>query len=184
MLRAVFAALLLAVALAKSPYDASVLGPMTGESLAVTFDQLLKVEGPEATLRISSPGGEAITTLLFIEYVTELKAMKGLHIKCVGTVMVASAAAILFESKVCDERVLKPATLILFHEASSSAQGKQRDAEEMASLLHNLNRAIAEIVAPRLQMSVDSYLDWISGHDRWLTDDIAVEMHVADRVED
>ena len=183
MIRAAIVALLLATMPAKPLYTASVLGPMDGESLAHTFEQLIAAEGPEVTLRISSPGGEAITTLLFIEYVTELKANKGLHVTCVGTVMVASAAAILFESKVCDVRVLKPGTLVLFHEASTRAEGKHRDLQETSELLNSINRAIAEIVAPRLLMTPDEYLGWIAGHDRWSTDETAVESHIADRVE-
>ena len=75
-------------------YDASIIGAMDGSSLADTYEELRAAsnEKKELTLRIMSQGGSAFSTLLFIELVRDLKAEQGLHITCVGTAMVASAA--------------------------------------------------------------------------------------------
>jgi ATP-dependent protease ClpP protease subunit len=98
---------------------------MDGETLAEALGELQSI-GPDATearLRIFSGGGDAIATLLFIELVRDWKAERGLHIICVGSGMVASAAAIVFESRVCDERLLEPATVLLSITPASTAEG-------------------------------------------------------------
>lgn len=186
MFRAVLAAVLLfaTAAFAGTPrYDVDVIGPMEGESLAGSFAQLLSAPGPEVAMRINSPGGSVFTTLLFIDLARDEKAKRDLHVTCVGTVAVASAAALLFESEVCDVRVLEPATVVLFHGVSGSGGGKQEEQEDNAAFTRALNRSLAMIIAPRLQMTVDAYLAWIAGRDRTLTSDVCVELHVADRVE-
>lgn len=166
-------------------YDASVLGPMTDESLAATYDELASAPGPEVTLRINSPGGDSLATLLFIELVGDLKAQKGLHITCIGSTMVASAAAVLMESKVCDVRVLKPETVWLFHNGSlGEVSGKAERIEDELVLLRALNRAMASIIAPRIAMTVDEYLAWVGDRDRWLTPDVCQELGIVDRVGD
>lgn len=130
-------------------------------------------------LRIASPGGNAIGTMVFIEIAKDLKHERGLRIICTGSVMVASAAAILFESEVCDERELEPGTILMFHAAYlTGGNGSEAD----TSMLRSLNRALAYIVAPRLGMTPDQYLEWIKGQDRWLPADLAVELGFADRL--
>ena len=166
---------------APSPrYDASIVGEMNGESLGGTMTQLLTapVDRP-VQLRIASPGGSAIATMVFIEMAKDLKHDRGLHVVCTGSVMVASAAALLFESPVCDERVLEPATIIMFHAAYlTGGNGSHAD----TSMLDSLNRALAFMVAKRLGMTPDQYLEWIKGQDRWLAADLAVQLGFADRL--
>lgn len=179
---AIVAALLLAVVPPR--YDASIIGDMDGESLGGTMTQLMSSPSDRPVqLRITSPGGNALSTLVFIELVKDLKHEREMKIVCTGSVMVASAAALLFESSVCDERILEPATVMLFHAAYlSGASGKGKDMEDDSSLLRALNRALAYVVAERLHMTVDQYLAWIDGHDRWLSADLAVELGYADRL--
>lgn len=180
-------ALIAALLLAATPsprYDASIIGDMDGESLGGAMTQLMASPTDRPLqLRIMSPGGNALSTMVFIELVKDLKHERDLKIVCTGSVMVASAAALLFESPVCDERILEPATVMLFHAAYlSSSSGKGKEMEDDSSLIRTLNRALAYEVAARMHMTVDQYLAWIDGHDRWLSADLAVELGYADRL--
>ena len=174
----IVAALLLSVAPPR--YDASITGKMDGESLGNAMTQLMASPTDRPLqLRIMSPGGNAISTMVFIEMVKDLKHERGLRIVCTGSVMVASAAALLFESEVCDERVLDEATIVMFHAAY--LQGSDGSDSDNA-MLRALNRALAYVVAARLHMTPDGYLIWIKGQDRWLSADLAVELGYADRL--
>jgi ATP-dependent protease ClpP protease subunit len=184
--RAALAALVVlfsSVSLAKTArYDVDLFGAMTGDSLAKTLDQLNSAQGPEVTFRISSPGGEAIATFVFIELAKDIKAAKGLHVTCVGTVMVASAAAILLESPVCDVRIIEPATVVLFHAASGGTRGKAGEQEDDLKLLQALNYMAAAMVAPRIGMTPEEYLSWIGDRDRWLSSAQCLERGIVDEV--
>lgn len=176
--------LLLTTGAAAGPrYDADLIGPVTIENVTSTAIQIYGAEGPEVSVRINSPGGDPLAILLFNDLMRDTKAERHLHITCVGTMMVASAAAILFESDFCDVRVLEPATMLLFHEAAMNSGGKSGSLEEDAATLRVLDRAIAALIAPRLHMTVDEYLAWIRGHDRWVASDSALELGYCDRVE-
>jgi len=163
-------------------YDASLIGPMDGDTLASTYKEILDAPGPEVSLRINSPGGNLLTTMLFIDLVRDRIVEKKLHITCVGTGMVASAAAIVLESPVCAERVMEPQAVLMFHEGYLSGGGptKQDDREFMRSL----NFAVAALIAPRMGMSPEAYLNWIEGGvERWVTSPSALALHFVDRVE-
>lgn len=178
------AALALLLTAGAPRYDVTLIGDMDGESLGGAMTQLMASPADRPVqFRIVSPGGNALATLVFIELATDVKQERGLHVVCTGSVMVASAAAILFESSVCDERVLAPATILLFHEAYyTSGPGKEGEMDDANSFLRALNRALAYVVAGRLHMTVDQYLAWIRGRDRSVTADVAVELGYADRL--
>lgn len=181
-----FPALLLATAMSVlPPPDAEVWGEMDGETLMVAESQLAAAMAKkhEVTLRISSPGGDGIATLLFIDKINDAKSRQHAHITCVGSVMVASAAAILFESPVCDSRVAEVATVFLWHEVQSGAQGKPDHIEDELILLRALDRGIAEMIGPRMGMTADQYLAWIKNHDRWLVASEAKQRGYVDRLD-
>lgn len=184
MFRAFVAAVLLlstACLGATQRYDADLIGPMDGENLASTYKQILDAPGPEVSLRINSPGGNLLTTMLFIDLVRDRKVEKKLHITCVGTGLVASAAAIVMESPVCDVRQLEPAAVMMFHEGYLSGTGPvDKNAKEF---MRSLNFAVAALIAPRMGMSPEAYLSWIAdGVERWLTSPSALELKFVDVV--
>jgi len=185
VIRAALAALLLLAspALAGPRYDVDVIGPMDGESLAGAYAQVLSAPGPEVSIRINSPGGSVFTTLLFIDLVRDRIAEKGLHTTCVVTAAAASAAALLLESGACMTRVAEPGSLLLFHGVSGGSGGTEQQQEDDVNFIRVLNRTLAAIIAPRIRMTVDAYLDWIRGHDRPVSSDVALELGMVDRVE-
>ncbi len=162
-------------------YDASLMGPMDGNSLASTYKEILDAPGPEVSLRIHSPGGNLLLTLLFIDLVQDAKAEKHLHITCVGTGMVASAAAIVMESPVCDVRQMEPQAVLMFHEGYLSGGGPVK-ADDKA-FMRSLNYAVAALIAPRMGLTPEAYLSWVAdGVERWLTSKLALEVGLVDRV--
>lgn len=185
MIRALFVALfLLSTACwgATQRYDASLIGPMDGESLAGTYKEILDAPGPEVSLRINSPGGNLLTTMLFIDLVRDRIVEKNLHITCVVTGMAASAAAIVLESPMCHERWMEPQAVLMFHEGYlAGGQGpiKADDKAFMASL----NFAVAALIAPRMGMTPPAYLSWVAdGVERWLTSPLSLAVGFVDRV--
>ena len=184
MFRALFVALSLLTTTclgATQRYDASIIGTMDGETLAGAFKEILDAPGPEVSLRINSPGGNLLTTMLFIDLVRDRKAEKHLHVTCVGTGLVASAAAIVMESPVCDARQLEPAAVMMFHEGYLAGGGPvDKNAKEF---MRSLNFAVAALIAPRMGMSPEAYLSWIAdGVERWLTSPSALELKFVDVV--
>ena len=177
------AALALLLTAGPARYDADVIGPITIESITATAIQMYAAAGPEVSVRINSPGGDPMAVLLFNDLMRDTKAERHLHVTCVGTMMVASAAAILLESDFCDVRVLEPATMVLFHGAAMGTSGKSDSLEDDVAALRVLDRAIAALIAPRMHMTVDEYLAWIRGRDRWISPDVALELGYVDRVE-
>lgn len=163
-------------------YSASLIGPMDGENLAGTYKEILDAPPGEVVLRINSPGGNLLMTLLFIDLVRDEKVAKKKTLRCVGTEMVASAAAILMESDVCDVRQLEPATAMMFHEGYLTGNGPQK--QDDREFMRSLNYAVAALIAPRMGMSPEAYLKWIEGGvERWLTAPSALELHFVDLVE-
>lgn len=162
-------------------YDASLIGPMDGETLAGTFKEILDAPGPEVSLRINSPGGNLLTTLLFIDLVRDRKVEKHLHVTCVGSGLVASAAAILMESEACDVRQLEPQAVMMFHEGYLTGGGPAKTDDK--AFMRSLNYSVAALIAPRMGMTPEAYLSWIAdGVERWLTSPYALELHFVDVV--
>lgn len=143
---------------------------MDSESLTTLTGQLgaALVQKHDVTLRISSPGGDGFATLLTIDKIIDMKVRQHSRIHCVASVMAASAAAILLESPVCDDRYATPYTVILFHGGRSGGQGKAGDMADQLDLMRDFDRAVASVVAPRLGLSVDEYLRRTDRRDWWM----------------
>jgi len=164
--------------------DVEMWGPMDTESLTVLMGQMgaALATKHDVTLRISSPGGETFATLLTIDKIEDMKARQHSRVHCVGSVMVASAAAILLESPVCDDRTITDDTLLLFHQVSGGTRGKAQDMEEEAHTARLIDAAIANMVAPRLGMTPKQYLAWIEGRDVIIGSDEALLIGAVDAV--
>ncbi len=164
-------------------YDASIVGPIDGDSLSPS---LLAIQatalfgGGTVKLLLDTPGGNAIAMM---EWITEVNNAKksGVVIECTVDFIAASAGAMILET-VCDKRMAVPNALILFHEAATTAKGKQDELEDNVKFMKVLNKAIAVLVGPRIGMTPLQYLAWVAGHDRWLGADEALKMGVIDSI--
>jgi len=166
--------------------DAELLGEVNGETLQGTFDQLHKTieeDGKkDVVLRISSPGGSVFAGLIFIQKIEDMKAKNNARIACVGDIMVASMASIIFESGVCDERSLTDRTVVLFHGVASEASGKTGNIQDELDLMRRIDLAGAKIVATRLGITPEQYLAKIDRRDWWLSPDEALAVGATDYV--
>ena len=154
---------------ASTTSDAELVGEVDGESLGAILNVIGNApKGGTIRLFVSSPGGDGIATLRFLELVRQAKEEKGIRLECRSGMLVASAAAIIFEAA-CDARQGDEGTIWLFHGVASQSQGKVGNVEDDAALMRALDHSVAVLVAPHLHMTVEQYLAWIEGRDRWLT---------------
>ena len=164
--------------------DAELLGEVEPENLTSTQGQLAAamVKKKDVTLRITSPGGNGLALLVFIQQVEDMKARQHARIHCVADIMAASAAAILLESSVCDTRASTERTVILFHGVSTQVQGKIGQMEDDLKLYKDLDLVMAQIVGPRMGLTPAQYLAKIDRRDWWLTPQEALDNHALDEV--
>jgi ATP-dependent Clp protease protease subunit len=160
---------------ADGPLEAKIVGEVSSDSLGEVLAVIEKAEGKPVHLYIDSPGGDAIATLEFIQAVKRKHAV----VVCDTGVMAASAASYIFEA-VCTVRHAAPETLWLFHGAASMGAGKANEMEDKAKLMRVLNHTLAVLMAARIGMTVDQFIAWTDGHDRWLTTDELKAMGGAD----
>jgi ATP-dependent protease ClpP protease subunit len=149
--------------------EPSIEGAISSETLAPVYAALKQApEGSTVHLHISSPGGEALSTLVFIDLAGHVKDERHLRVECDGGAMVASAAALIMESPVCDVRTVRPWTLFMVHMARIDAPPDAVITDEDRDELHSINDAMVNILAARLHRDpwqVESYLQ----RARWLT---------------
>jgi len=163
-------------------YDVDIQGDFDDTSTASWLKALKDhAEGGRILVRFSSPGGDALAMMAFIEHVQDLKkAHPTLRLACYGEVMVASAAAMSYEA-LCDERYEVEGTTWLFHGVQGGiGGGNEGQAAERVAMAHALNHQIAVWVAPKLGMTVEEYEAWVLGKDRFLDSDQALEAHAVD----
>ena len=165
---AIVAAVLLAAAPAPTPIE----GVVTEDSLAPARASVNGAsDGDTVQWRINSPGGSAFATMDFISDMQVAKAKKHLRIECHVNWLAASAAAVIFESGLCDVRTAERHSMFLFHGAAGMAGGKAGSLEDAAKLCRLFDKSMAELVAPRLHMTAAQYLAWIEQRDRFLNYD-------------
>jgi len=165
---AIVAAVLLAAAPAPTPIE----GVVTEDSLAPARASVNGAsDGDTVQWRINSPGGSAFATMDFISDMQVAKAKKHLRIECHVNWLAASAAAVIFESGLCDVRTAERHSMFLFHGAAGMAGGKAGSLEDAAKLCRLFDKSMAELVAPRLHMTAAQYLAWIEQRDRFLSYD-------------
>ena len=169
---------------AKGQYDVSLIGEVTDESLSKLYDDLAaQPDGSTVQVRIDSPGGDAIATIVGLDVIGTMIHDKGLVLECRGTGLVASAALVLYEGLCNGKRSLAPSTLVLAHAATmGNVGGKVGTIEQALALLRALNRALAAPLAARMNISVDEAVEWEGDTDHWLTPDQAVSLGLADEV--
>jgi ATP-dependent protease ClpP protease subunit len=128
--------------------------------------------GNEVTLIITSPGGNVFAGMEFIQDIERLKVARGLKIHCIGDIVVASMAADIFESDVCDDRALTNRTVLLFHAVQAPA----------SPIKVAIDHAVAAMISPHLQMKPGDLENLLNKGDWVLTPEQAVEAHAADRI--
>lgn len=138
-------------------------------------ESLEALKGRDIVIWINSPGGDAFAGMCIYTLLKEHKGHK--TAKVAG--LAASAATIPLMA--CDEVLLSPASIVMIHEASTFAVGREEDMERAKSTLRAVNEAMADLYAARTKRPRDEILKLM--HDEtFMSPAKAIELGFADGV--
>ena len=161
----------------KPPNIINLSGIINNDSASDLVVQIHKMNGPVIII-IDSPGGSVFAGLEIIKAIKHYPE----PVMCVVDGIAASMAAVILES--CDGRAATIYSVVMLHGGSTQLDERvnEHELKEATQVLDVVNRAMAEIVAPRLGMTVDEYLALTEAHELWFTARQALEHHVIDKV--
>jgi len=137
-----------------------------------------RTPGQGLVVQINSPGGNVYQGLLLIRALRDAGGADRCEVQDVA----ASMAFVILESQACKTRFVEPASLVMAHGVQGGAEGDRPEIERGAQRMAIIERAIAEIVAPRIEMTVQEYLAATNGNELWVVGADAVKMHWADGI--
>ena len=159
-----------------------IMDAITGSTISDVETKIAAAkEAKQTELRvvIESPGGDVISGLRIMRLLRD----SGMHTTCQVEALAASMAAILLESPACQRRLVRPWSIVMFHEAAVGGQGRENEMAAALALLRASNLSIAQIVAPRLGISVEDYQSLTSGgHEWWLVGVEGLQKNFADEI--
>jgi ATP-dependent protease ClpP protease subunit len=162
-----------AVAKAKASSIVFFQGDVDDATLTSVKNEIGATGSDRVTLVITSTGGNVLTGLTFIQDVERMRlARPALRIRCIADIVAASMAAVIFESDVCDTRLVTNRTVIIFHNVQAS----------QSPIKTALDFAITQMVAPRLGMTPEAYAAKLATGDWVMNAYQAAEAHAADSV--
>ena len=151
-------------------------GEVDDDMATMVVSKLNSMDGP-VTIVINSPGGSVVAGL---QIVSAIKHYDG-PTTCVIDGWGDSMAAVIEES--CTVREMESYSILMFHQGSLNiGRANSHDLVEAQKALNAVDRAMANIVAPRLGLTVDEWLQLIDGHDIWWSADMALKSHAIDKV--
>jgi len=141
----------------------------------------LKTATDPVTFRIDSPGGDVDAGMAFIE---EMRAAqrRGVAITCIVDGMAASMAAVITE--VCDLRLIRRQSALMFHTVSISFApgGNQWEFERLVQAMKEWNKRLAIIAVGRMKITLAEYEANTHDKDWWLGYEEALEVGAVDGV--
>lgn len=136
----------------------------------------------EITIFIHSYGGS--TSHGFVLYET-IKHVQQMGIKVNGVIMGASYSMGGVILQACDVRCMTKTSFFMAHQVSHFAYGKVGDTETNVEHAKSVNRLIATCFAERntaKKTSIDFWLKFIDGKDKYLTAQETIKMGLADKI--
>lgn len=121
------------------------------------FDERAAAGDKEILFRINSFGGVIFSGLDFIQHIEDSKKKYGIRTKCYVDTRAYSMGAVILESAVCDERYMTKRSSLLFHQASTGAEGNPNDVKEALDFLKILTKNLEEICAERMGMKLQDF---------------------------
>lgn len=161
------------------PLVIRIRGGIDGSTLNQVEETLAKRKPNQPiVVQINSPGGEVGAGLFIIRAIREAGGAT-----CEVQDIAASMAAIIFESPACNERIVEPNSILMWHGISGGAEGNTSKHESHVLSMRVVERALAEMIAPRMGLTVDQYLEATSGgREVWVTGRGAYEREWADKM--
>jgi ATP-dependent Clp endopeptidase proteolytic subunit ClpP len=148
----------------------------------ITADQfardLAAVTADEIEVQISSPGGDVFAGIAIYNALRAHPAQVTTRVDGIA----ASIASIIVQAG--DERVMLSGSQMMVHEAWGLMIGTAAEMREFADLLDRQNDNAAGIYASRTGRTVDEMKALMADGDTWLSADEAVELGLADVVND
>jgi ATP-dependent protease ClpP protease subunit len=130
----------------------------------------------EVNLSINSGGGDVFSA---IAIVNQLRA-KGAKVRAYVDGLAASAASVIAVS--ADETVMRAGSMLMIHNAWSMAVGDKDTMKAAATQLEKIDGTIAKLYSEESDKSPEDVAK-LMDDETWMTDEEAVEMGFADRVE-
>ncbi len=156
----------------------------TYEKLSAILDDVKASEISTLRLNIRSMGGSVQDALLIYSALCELPAEITIETHCYG--FCASAATIIAQAASTGMRHISTSALYMIHNSSAEFEGNATDASSMAELLAKTDQQIAKIYATRSGIEAEHFAEIMGrggGKGEWLSAEEAVEMGLADKVE-
>jgi ATP-dependent Clp protease protease subunit len=149
-----------------------------GETVIVPDEfraQLDALKGKDITVWINSPGGDAFAGMCIYTLLKEHKGKKTCKIAGIA----ASAATI--PPMACDEIWLSPASIMMIHDASTVAFGREEDLEAAQNALRAVNETMADLYAARSGKPRDEILQLMHA-ETYMSPAKAIDLKFADGV--
>lgn len=155
-------------------YDEIGYWGVTAREFVRDLDQ---IDADELVVRINSPGGDVFDGIAILN---ALRARSG-HVTTIVDGLAASAAS--FIAMGGDEIVMRKYSELMIHDAWGMAVGNAAEMRELADQLDRSSDNIAAIYAERAGGTVEEWREQMRA-EQWFTADEAVEVGLANRVED
>lgn len=153
------------------------IGGWCGVSPAAFRNALNKIETPNISLRIHSPGGNAFDGVAIYNTIRSHPSHITAHIDGLA----ASAASYI--ALAADEVVMSEAAQLMIHDAWGVVVGPASDLDDVSAQLNKMSDNIAKLYAKKAGGSVEFWRDAMRA-ESWYTDEEAVAAGLADRVAD
>jgi ATP-dependent Clp protease, protease subunit len=148
-----------------------------GDSISATdVEKVLKnISSNEIHVHINSYGGDVFDGIAIYNQLRNHSAKVIIHVDGVA----ASAASIIAMSG--DEVVMNIGSMLMIHEASSFAWGNKSEIRKVLNALEGIDKSIIDIYMTRYQGD-KSEIETMLQHETWFTSSEAVEIGLADKV--
>lgn len=137
--------------------------------------QLDELKGKDIIVWVNSPGGDAFAGMCIYTLLKEHKGRK------TGKVAGVAASAATIPLMACDEIYLSPASILMIHEASTIAWGREEDMERAQSALRAVNETMADVYAARCGRPRAEVLQWMH-EETYMSPAKAIDLGFADGV--
>lgn len=158
-------------------------GAVTTSSVERCIGQLTEwsrnAPGCEINIAFSSPGGSVTDGTELYDFIQTLKA-QGHHVTTTAMGMCASMAAVLLQAGTV--RKMTANSLVMIHEISAGAAGKQSEIADQMELLDKLSGRCNRILAERSKLSVTKVKKMQDRRNVWMDSDDCLKYGFVDEV--
>jgi len=131
----------------------------------------------QITVRLNSPGGDVFDGIAIYNQLKNHSAKVIVHVDGLA----ASAASLI--AMAADELIMNTGSMLMIHEASTWTWGTKHDVRKTLNALEGIDKSIADIYMTRFQ-GERSEIDTMISNETWFTASEAVEVGLADKVND